>query len=65
MYVLHGISFEEPNPTGSRPRDLIGLYRQRVSKDLEATQKGAGSRIKGGMFSDFKIMRENASVPKS
>ena len=23
-----GISFEEPNPTGSRPRDLIGLYKQ-------------------------------------
>ena len=22
-----GILFEEPNPTGSRPRDLIGLYR--------------------------------------
>ena len=21
-----GILFEEPNPTGSRPRDLIGLY---------------------------------------
>ena len=23
-----GILFEEPNPTGSRPRDLIGLYRR-------------------------------------
>ena len=22
-----GILFEEPNPTGSRPRDLIGLYK--------------------------------------
>ena len=22
-----GILFEEPNPTGSRPSDLIGLYR--------------------------------------
>ena len=24
----HGILFEEPNPTGSRPSDLIGLYRK-------------------------------------
>ena len=23
-----GILFEEPNPTGSRPSDLIGLYRK-------------------------------------
>ena len=23
-----GILFEEPNPTGSRPRDLIGLYKK-------------------------------------
>ena len=27
-FVWHGILFEEPNPTGSRPRDLIGLYRR-------------------------------------
>ena len=25
MGVWHGILFEEPNPTGSRPSDLIGL----------------------------------------
>ena len=24
----HGILFEEPNPTGSRPSDLIGLCRR-------------------------------------
>ena len=27
--VCHEILFEEPNPTGSRPRGLIGHYRQR------------------------------------
>ena len=26
-FVWHGILFEEPNPTGSRPSDLIGLYK--------------------------------------
>jgi hypothetical protein len=26
-HVWHGISSEEPNPTGSRPRDLIGLCK--------------------------------------
>ena len=29
-FVWHGILFEEPNPTGSRPRDLIGLYKQQT-----------------------------------
>ena len=30
-FYWHGILFEEPNPTGSRPRDqldLIGLYER-------------------------------------
>ena len=27
-FVWHGILFEEPNPTGSRPRDLTGLWEQ-------------------------------------
>ena len=31
----HGILFEEPSPTGSRPRDLIGHY-----KTTEAPQEG-------------------------
>ena len=26
----HGILFEEPNPTGNRPRDLIGLYKEQI-----------------------------------
>ena len=29
-FVWHGILFEEPNPTWSRPSDLIGLYEQHV-----------------------------------
>ena len=29
-FVWHGILFEEPNPTGSRPSDLIGLYKQHM-----------------------------------
>ena len=26
-FVWHGILFEEPNPTGSRPSDLIGIKK--------------------------------------
>ena len=29
-FVWHGILFEGPNPTGSRPSDLIGLYKQHM-----------------------------------
>ena len=39
-----GILFEEPNPTGSRPSDLIGLYR--VGKGDPNRRKGAAG--KGG-----------------
>ena len=36
-----GILFEEPNPTGSRPRDLIGLYKQHMKPHPpEHTRKG-------------------------
>ena len=37
-FVWHGILFEEPNPTGSRPRDLIGLYRQHTKPHPPNTQ---------------------------
>ena len=40
-----GILFEEPNPTGSRPRDLIGLYR--VGKRDPNRRKGAAGK-RGG-----------------
>ena len=41
--VLHGtrILFEEPNPTGSRPRDLIGLYKQQRKPHPPNTQERA------------------------
>ena len=29
---MYGILFEEPNPTGSRPSDLIGLYKQQATQ---------------------------------
>ena len=38
-FVWHGILFEEPNPTGSRPSDLIGLYKEKMKSILkDATQ---------------------------
>ena len=42
-----GILFEEPNPTGSRPSDLIGLYTkwQRAKRPQPAKRS---SREEGG-----------------
>ena len=34
----HGILFQEPNPRGSRPSDLIGLCRQYKKPDPPSTQ---------------------------
>ena len=42
-----GILFEEPNPTGSRPRDLIGLYKQHRKPHPPNTQ-GRARRKHGG-----------------
>ena len=42
-----GILFEEPNPTGSRPRDLIELYRQQKKPHPPNTQ-GRARREHGG-----------------
>ena len=37
-----GILFEEPNPTGSRPRGLIGLYRKwQRAKSRDPNQLGS------------------------
>ena len=44
-----GILFEEPNPTGSRPRDLIGLYRRchdgNQGKGDPNRRKGAAGKV--------------------
>ena len=46
-FVWHGIVFEEPNPTGSRPRDLIGLYKQqKETPPPQHTREGKGSHGK-------------------
>ena len=45
--VWHGILFEEPNPTGSRQSDLIGLYRQQKKPHPPNTQ-GRARREHGG-----------------
>ena len=37
-FVWHVILFEEPNPTGSRPSNLIGLY-----KTTETREGGGGT----------------------
>ena len=42
-----GILFEGPNPTGSRPRDLIGLYRKGQGKRDPNRRKGAAGK-RGG-----------------
>ena len=42
-----GILFEEPNPTGSRPSDLIGLYKQHMKPHPPNTQ-GRARRKHGG-----------------
>ena len=39
-----GILFEEPNPTGSRPRDLIGLYGEEKERDPNRRKGAAGKR---------------------
>ena len=38
--VWHGILFEEPNPTGSRPSDLIGLCKEHMQPHPPNTHKG-------------------------
>ena len=50
-FVWHGILFEEPNPTGSRPSDLIGLYKQHVKLKQKAhhpNPQGRARRKDGG-----------------
>ena len=39
-----GILLEEPNPTGSRPRDLIGLYRQQKKPHPANTEASKATR---------------------
>ena len=45
-----GILSEEPNPTGSRPRDLIGLYKQQKKPHPPNTvnTQGRARREHGG-----------------
>ena len=49
------VLFEEPNPTGSRPRDLIGLYRQQKKTDPPNTQ-GRARREHGGVMMMMMMM---------
>ena len=43
-----GFLFEEPNPIGSRPRDLIGLYRQQKKPHPTQHTQGRARREHGG-----------------
>ena len=43
-----GILFEEPNPTGSRPSDLIGLYRRWQPRKRRPQPAKRSSREEGG-----------------
>ena len=44
---MYGILFEEPNPTGSRPSDLIGLYKQHMKPHPPNTQGRARRKHRG------------------
>ena len=46
-FVWHGILFEEPNPTGSRTRDLIGLEEQHMKPHPPNTQGRARRKHRG------------------
>ena len=45
--LWHGILFEEPNPTGNRPRDLIGLEEQQKKPHPPNTQGRARRKHRG------------------
>ena len=45
--LWHGILFEEPNPTGNRPHDLIGLEEQ-YKKPHPPNTQGRARRERGG-----------------
>ena len=63
LYVT-GILFEEPNPTGSRPRDLIGLYRKWQSVKRPQPAKRS-SRAEGGATGAFIQEGNRAPVSKA
>ena len=46
-FVWHGILFEEPNPTGSRPSVLIGLYQQHMQTHPRNVLKTATRHKRG------------------
>ena len=46
-YGTAGILFEEPNTTGSRPRDLIGLYKHQRKPTLTHTPNTQERERKG------------------
>ena len=61
-WLWHGILFEEPNPTGSRPRDLIGRY-----KTTETPQEGTNSRKwteSTGSFLSMNEMQKGGEIPE-
>ena len=45
-----GILFEEPNPTGSRPRGLIGLYKRWHQEERPQPAKRSNREEGGGDF---------------
>ena len=65
-FVWHGILFEEPNPTGSRPSDLIGLYRkwQRFIQEGNPTPVSkATHEITLAHFPTDRFLRSNMTCP--
>ena len=46
-FVWHGILFEEPNPTGSRPSDIIGLEEQHMKAHPPNTKGRARRKHRG------------------
>ena len=57
--VWHFILFEEPNPTGSRPSDLIGIYKQHMKPQPPNTHKAP---VKGGQGENTEAIEYGTGI---
>ena len=63
--MVPGILFEEPRPTGSRPRDLIGLCKQQRKPHPPNTQYGMAFYLKTPInFRATRTSRKNKETKK-
>ena len=62
--VWHGILFEEPSPTGSRPSDLIGLCKQHTKAHPPNTQGRARRKHGGDQGVWPSVLFEEPKIPR-